>query len=479
MNAVAPPLDADFIAAFRSGKLTAAQAEQFLNQDRAAVLFQFLELSAAVASTASPASGPHAPPSTIPLYDKPQAKTKTKPAKKRGGQLGHAGASRRIPEITDTQQHELPACPCCGGELVRTKRTRRRIIEDIPENLKPEVVEHVIHRDWCPNCKKQVEPKVPDALPGCTIGHRTMIFSAWLHYGLGLTTSRIVSVFNAHLRLPLTDGGLTDMWHRLADIVMPWYEQIRELCLKSGVLFADETGWRVLGDTWWLWCFTCTEATYYMIDESRGHAALDEFFVDEFGGILVSDFWSVYDTVGRLRQKCWPHLLRDLKEVDKKERHGSDWSEFAKKLRRIYADAIRLESRHATMPADEYGMKLARLHGRIIDLSIADWDDVDAKRLAKRLHKYGEELLTFVEFENVPPDNNTAERVIRPAVEMRKLSYGNQSERGVRTRNVLMSVFRTLKQRGFDPNQVLEQALRTYTLTGKIPDLDSLGKAAD
>ena len=47
-----------------------------------------------------------------------------------------------------------------------------------------------------------------------------------------------------------------------------------------------------------------------------GHPALDQFFVEEFGGVLVSDFWAAYDAVGRTKQKCWPHLLRDLKEVD-------------------------------------------------------------------------------------------------------------------------------------------------------------------
>ena len=48
----------------------------------------------------------------------------------------------------------------------------------------------------------------PDALPGCTLGNLTVVLSAWLHYGLGVTTRPIVDVFNGHLRLPITDGGL-------------------------------------------------------------------------------------------------------------------------------------------------------------------------------------------------------------------------------------------------------------------------------
>jgi transposase len=465
----APPvLDPIFVAAFRSGTLTPEQVEAILPRDRLAAIFFLLQLSTTLGSPI-PAGGAHTPSGTVPPYAKPTAPPRRK---KRGAVNGHSGVARPRPEQIDHHEsHRLPACPTCGGKLTRTTRTRTRLVEDIPENLRPEVTEHTIHRDWCPCCKKQVEPQVPDALPGCTLGNRTVVLSAWLHYGLGVTTRPIVEVFNGHLRLPLTDGGLTQMWHRLARVLGPWYEQIHRHCLDAGVLHADETGWRVEGRTWWLWCFASTDATYYLFDESRGHPALEEFFVEEFGGVLVSDFWAAYDAVGRTKQKCWPHLLRDLKEVDTGTEGGEDWPEFAKRLRRIYGDAVRLELTRGVKPSDEYDQKLSRLHGRIVELSTDDWANAHALRLAKRLSKYGAELLTFVEFEGVPSSNNHAEREVRPAVLMRKASYGNQSEAGVWTRGVLMSVCRTLKKRDLDPLQTILDALRNYATTGTLPPL--------
>jgi len=77
----------------------------------------------------------------------------------------------------------------------------------------------------------------------------------------------------------------------------------------------------------------------------------------------------------------------------------------------------------------------------------------------------------------VPSDNNPAERTIRPAVEIRKLSYGHRSEKGAHTRSVLMSIFRTLKQRGLESVTTLEAALRTYTLTGHLPPLPEGGSS--
>ena len=468
MTPAVPVLDPTFVAAFRSGTLTPAHADAALPQDRAAAIFFLLQLSLTLGSPA-PAGGAHTPSGAVPPYAKPSA---TPRRKKRGARPGHPGTARPRPERIDRREsHALPACPDCGGELARTGRTRTRLVEDIPADLRPEVVEHTLHRDWCPRCRTQVEPQVPDVLPHCTLGNRTVVLSAWLHYGLGVTTRQIVDVFGGHLTLPLTDGGLTQMWHRLAGLLTPWYEQIHRHCLDAGVLFADETGWRVAGRTWWLWCFATTDATYYRIDPSRGHPALDRFFVEEFGGVLVTDFWAAYDAVGRIKQKCWPHLLRELTAVDAGADAGGDWPAFAKRLRRVFGDAVRLELSRGEKPSDEYDRKLARLHGRIVEPSIGDWSNAHARRLAKRLHKYGAELLTFVEFEGVPASNNHAEREVRPAVLMRKASYGNQSEPGAATRGILMSVCRTLKKRGLDPLQTILDALRSYAATGTLPPL--------
>jgi transposase len=470
MSATVSTLDPAFIAAFRSGVVSVEQLESIVPADRAAVIFLLLQLSVAVAGVAErPASTAHQPSGVVPPYAKPPAASRRKMP---GARDGHPGVARPRPEAIDRRQtHQLAACPDCGGTLTRTGRKRTRTVEDIPDNLKPEVTEHTICRDWCSRCKKQVEPKVPDALAGCTLGNRTVALSAWLHYGLGVTTSQIVEVFNQHLRLKISDGGLTAMWHRLAAVLGPWYEALHRHCLDAGVLFADETGWRVNGQTWWLWCFATRDATCYLIDESRGHPALEEFFVQEFAGVLVSDFWAAYDAVGRTRQKCWPHLLRELKEVDKSAEAGQDWPDFAKRLRRVYGDAVRLEAQRPTRTADDFDTKLCRLHGRVTDLASASWTNPHAQRLAKRLSKYGPELLTFVEFDGVPPSNNHAEREVRPAVLMRKASFGNQSNAGAKTRTVLMSVMRTLKVRGLDAPAVVIDALRNYAAAGTLPPL--------
>jgi transposase len=458
-------LDPKFLHAFRTGTLTEAQAQQFLDRDPLETRFLLLQLSAAIAAKRTP----HAPPSSTPPFEKPSPK---KRRGKPGAKPGHEGHARAKPDRIDRRvEHQLPRCPDCGGELRRTGRTRTRIIEDIPTDLSAEATEHTIHRDWCPCCQKQVEPPVPDALPACTLGNQAVTLSAFLHYSVGTTTSQIIEVYNAHLQLTITEGGLTQMWHRLAQTLKPWYEQIWDACLDAAVLNADETGWRLNGALVWLWCFCTQDATVYAIDRSRGHAALEKFFAEEFNGTLVTDFWRAYDAVeARMNQKCWAHLLRELKAVDERPNGPrDDWLDFAKKLRRIYTDAVKLASAGDARPGSERDSKLSRLHARMTDLAVATWVHPDARRLAKRLLRDGGDLLTFAEFPEVPPTNNHAEREIRPAVLMRKASYGSGSVRGAETRAILMSIYRTLKARGLDALNETRTALETLVKTGTLP----------
>jgi len=132
-------------------------------------------------------------------------------------------------------------------------------------------------------------------------------------------------------------------------------------------------------------------------------------------------------------------------------------------------DAIRLWRRKAELADATYVSRRDRLLARLQQLIDMPWEGKHAKRLLKRLRRHQNDLFTFLDQENVPFENNTAERAIRPAVIIRKNSYGNRSERGADSQAVLMSVFRTLKQRDHAPIQAIVSALTVYLTTGQLP----------
>jgi hypothetical protein len=209
-----------------------------------------------------------------------------------------------------------------------------------------------------------------------------------------------------------------------------------------------------------------------MIDRSRGSPALKRFFKREFAGVLVADFWAAYNAVAcAKRQKCLPHLLRDIKRTRHYHAPGGDWPAFSKRLKRLIRDPLRLSKRREELSAERFASRRARLGERLHDLLARPWEEKHARRLVKRLRRHEAELFTFLDHPEVPSDNNHAERQIRPAVMMRKNSYANGSDDGAETQSVLMSVFRTLKQRGHNPVSTVLEAVRTYLRTGQLPPL--------
>ena len=57
----------------------------------------------------------------------------------------------------------------------------------------------------------------------------------------------------------------------------------------------------------------------------------------------------------------------------------------------------------------------------------------------------------------IPAENNLSERQLRPLVIARKISFGSQSDRGARTREILMTVLNTLKKRCRDIGEVYDR----------------------
>jgi len=204
----------------------------------------------------------------IETYAKATTKGSVKP---KVAKLGHPGYRRLSTfHIDRDQSHTLTECLKYHGPVQPCRFSRTRVIEDIPENITPVVTKHVSHRYWCPACQTTVEPIVANALPGCRIGLRVVILSAWLHNLVGTTLAQILDLFYYYLQFKLTSAGSIQMWQRLRDIVLAWYLEIRNQALDSAVLHADETGRRVDGKTHWLWCFAINNLTYYQIDRSRG-----------------------------------------------------------------------------------------------------------------------------------------------------------------------------------------------------------------
>src|SRR5262249_40563163 len=131
----------------------------------------------------------------------------------------------------------------------------------------------------------------------------------------------------------------------------------------------------------------------------------------------------------------------------------------------------RLSKRREELSPERFAARRRRLGERLHGLLAQPWEQRHARRLVKRLRRHEAEVFTFLDHPAVPSDNNHAERQIRPAAMVRKNSHAKGSDEGAETQSVLMSVFRTLKQRGHNPVSAVLDAVRAYLRTGQLPPL--------
>ena len=118
-----------------------------------------------------------------------------------------------------------------------------------------------------------------------------------------------------------------------------------------------------------------------------------------------------------------------------------------KKLNRILNDAYRLDDLREKLTPVVFLHRLQLLQARLFRFSTANYSSKHWQRISARLIKYHREILTFLKVPNLPRHNNHAERMIRPSVIFRKISFENMSNKGARAHEVLMSLLQTLRLR--------------------------------
>ena len=406
---------------------------------------------------ASTTVSPTTPSGAVPPYQKPNARTGTR-RRRPGRKKGHRGTTRKAPEHIDrvVTHPPLERCPQCSEPVAaHPSEVRERIVEGLV-HMAAETVRHLIPRHYCPRCHTLREPVIPDAMPAARISVHVYVLGAWLHYGCGMSVAKLVALF-AHAGLPISTGALTQGWRRLATLVQPAYEQILDRVKGSGVLMADETGWRIWGVTHWLWYFGSRSWSYYVIDRHRSTAVVKRVIGEVFDGVLLADFWGAYNAIETwAKQRCVFHLFTALKKVDIQRPQDLRWRRFRQRLKRIFQDAVRVRDHLDTLDPPTIARRRGLLEQRLDRLLAEPSDHRDVRRLLKRLRRHRQELFTFLDYAPlVSPYNNHAEQQMRGPVISRRISQGNRSQAGAQTQAILMSLFRSMELQALNPIEAL------------------------
>jgi transposase len=91
-----------------------------------------------------------------------------------------------------------------------------------------------------------------------------------------------------------------------------------------------------------------------------------------------------------------------------------------------------------------------------------DSDDKEVRNIATALFQHCGKLFTLIEHPGVEPTNNCVEQVLRIALQLRKIIFGNRSAQGEVATARLLTVTQTCKMQGQNASGYLTEAIICY-----------------
>ena len=290
-----------------------------------------------------------------------------------------------------------------------------------------------------------------------------MSWVAYFNVVCGVNMLRVEKSLAEVFGLALPDSKGYTLKRYLVDLYQPLYSEILQSILASPVLHIDETTVRLRKQSGYVWVLTSIDKAYYFFKPSREGSFLQEL-LSGYRGVLISDFYTAYDSLNCKQQKCLVHLIREID--DDLFRHPLDVElkglaqEFGALLRTIIETVDRrgLKSR--------YLRKHKRSAIRFLrSVAKAEFSSPLANKYQKRFQKSAGKLFTFLDHDGIPWNNNNAEHAIKLFAKYRRNVDGYFTERTLQEYLVLATVFETCE---FNNVSVLKFMLSKETTLGGL-----------
>jgi hypothetical protein len=226
------------------------------------------------------------------------------------------------------------------------------------------------------------------------------------------------------------------------------YDEITQRLTHGRLIHADETHVSVKGIDSYVWVFTSMEDVVYIWSKTRENVMITEILKD-FQGVLISDFYSAYDSAACPQQKCLIHLMRDLNGHLYKEPFNQEIKQIVQEFATLLKPMIDTIDRFGlkTRFLKKHKIAITRFYDGLL---CRKYNTELAEKMQTRLKRNREKLFTFLDYDNVPWNNNNAEHAVKSFAALRKVIGGSTNERGIRDYLVLLSIFQTCIYRGID-----------------------------
>ncbi len=288
-------------------------------------------------------------------------------------------------------------------------------------------------------------------------GKNIIALANLLHFEYRVTLAGVADIFTNVADISMTPPTVQELCNRAVDKATPVYENIHVKLQNSPVANADETGSNQNGKSEWLWGFFTSALAFFVFFPKRGGEIVEKVLGKNFKGMLGCDGWITYkifsDNNGTLLQRCWAHLLREVKKTCKGIKDLDDayiWIcdmfEEIQRLRKIKNKKIRQKGYDKLVAELDRWCQIYYVHDGM-------------KELVNKVKNGKEHWFTCVLFPQIEPTNNRAERGLRKFVIIEKIIGCLRSEQGKRNMQIMLSVFQTWRLQGLNPHKELRAIL--------------------
>jgi predicted RecB family nuclease len=372
-------------------------------------------------------------------------------AEQRASQLrrSHLGPHSHLPVSRTIIYPKLSCCPTCGRDLAE-RSVCKRILYDLlfgKSSVKRRIVRCQFHYYWCSHCNQKFgEPK--EFWPQSHLGRTLVAYVLYHTVELCIPFQTVEEILTRCFKLDILSRTLATVKRTAAKQYESTYETILRHLVGGSLLHVDETQVSIRGATAYIWVFTNLHDVVYLYKESREGAFLQEM-LNDFKGILVSDFFTAYDALGCDQQKCLIHLMRELNDNVLKHPYDEELKDIVREFAALLKPIVDTVDRRGLKKRflGKHQLDVERFYRKIAKL---DCKSEEATKCRHRFVKNRNKLFTFLSHDGVPWHNNNAEHAIKAFSKLRDITRGSFTERSVKNDMILLSICQTCKYSNLD-----------------------------
>jgi hypothetical protein len=304
---------------------------------------------------------------------------------------------------------------------------------------------------WNYKCVKCGSLFTPDGIPGgraTKYGHGLATWCIYHNLVCGQNLLRVRRALKDVFQLDIPQPTIFRFKSFQRELLQPTCDKILAHLLKGSILHIDETELKLKGSVGYVWVFASMDAVYFEYRDSRKAQFLGPLLKD-FRGVIVSDFFTGYDSLDCPQQKCLIHLMRDMNEDLLRNSFDAEYRDLVERFGHLLQQIVET--------VDKYGLKQRHLGKHRHDVARllktvekARYSSPIAAKYQERMGKYGSRLFTFLDYDGVPWNNNNAEHAMHSFARVRRFSDGKFTEASIREYLVMLSVTETCEYQNID-----------------------------